>query len=158
MESVFIVIFGTYAPEEEKRYLIDIRDELRRRGYNNIKLVEDLPYKKIDQDDTPATQDLKNSLYYVERCQIALFIFTIRSAAGVHIEFTKASDLPKFCEKSILCFEVQDDIKATSILTQGLIDLNCPEGITQIEFNNLNRLKRALKGQVKNKVYKLFKK
>ena len=126
MEGTLIVIFGTYAPHKEKGYLIEIRNELRNKGYRNTKLVEDLPFKKFEPQDTPAVQDLKNSLYYVERCKIAIFVFTVQSAGGVHIEFTEASKLSNFCEKSIVCFEVKNDIKASSNLTYGLIDLNCP--------------------------------
>lgn len=71
---LFVTIFGPYQKEGLSR-LEKLRDYLRSIGYSNTFLVKDLPDPKNLNEPDPDTFFTKKSLYYLQRCNTALFIF-----------------------------------------------------------------------------------
>ncbi len=86
-----ITIYGAYAPKSENIRLMNLRDHLKRNGFNGTKLVKDydrsyFPFNFIEDQDH---YFYKRSIYCVENSDLNIFIYTFKGKAeGTSLELS----------------------------------------------------------------------
>ena len=141
-KSLFIVIFGPYKKGGISK-LENLRDSLRSAGYNNTNLVKDLPnpsgLSKSLADDVIF---YRKSSYWVERCQIALFVFFKEIPYGSAIvEMTeRLSNNPE--QAKCASFFVEEGHNPETLVKGIIRDHDCLIGYFDTD-DDLNKLAKA---------------
>lgn len=141
-KSLFIVIFGPYKKGGISK-LQKLRDSLRAAGYDNACLVSEL--------DDPAglpkslSEDVffyRKSIYWVERCQIALFVFFKNMPYGSAIvEMTKL--FSNYPEKAKCASFFTEEGQTLETIVSGIIrDHGCLIAYFDTD-NDLNKLAKT---------------
>ena len=142
MKVITITIYGSYYPQSEKDFLIEQRDFLRDKGYENTNIVDDYP--DLDPDITL----LEKSIRCLEFSDVNFLVFTREGKRyGVSRELTHVATSNNMIDKIPFCtvFDQINDNRG-SIPPLSLDDIN-NSGINRREYQTKDKLQTALSQQ-----------
>lgn len=129
-----VLILGPYRPQSAKRVIAELRDCLRKNGYELASLVEDLSYRAVMPGERPELYFLEKSKYMISNwAQSLMYVFPSRAEySGVIIEFEyMLHEVNWLIDTSTVFFEKRD-FGSISLMLKGRVRTS---GINQRFFS-----------------------